>query len=224
MECIGIISTVDLYYLLAKGNITQKDIKECFLEHSKGGLINFLKRPFIKTRSSEHKPLGKLIEEKIKSNPEALLISDDLSSVTYNISNCCSPIPGDDVIGFIDPEDGIVIHRINCPEAIQLSSKFGDRIVKTKWRSREAITFLAGLRISGIDRKGLVLDIMRVFSEKHNISIKSFNIHSSGEIWEAILMIYVQDIDKLKLVINDLKTLKDIKAISRIDRMSENHN
>jgi len=147
-----------------------------------------------------------------------------LSSVTYNISNCCSPIPGDDVIGFIDPEDGIVIHRINCPEAIQLSSKFGDRIVKTKWRSREAITFLAGLRISGIDRKGLVLDIMRVFSEKHNISIKSFNIHSSGEIWEAILMIYVQDIDKLKLVINDLKTLKDIKAISRIDRMSENHN
>ena len=224
MECIGIISTIDLYYLLAKGNITQKDIKECFLEHSKGGLINFLKRPFIKTRSSEHKPLGKLIEEKIKSNPEALLISDDLSSVTYNISNCCSPIPGDDVIGFIDPEDGIVIHRINCPEAIQLSSKFGDRIVKTKWRSREAITFLAGLRISGIDRKGLVLDIMRVFSEKHNISIKSFNIHSSGEIWEAILMIYVQDIDKLKLVINDLKTLKDIKAISRIDRMSENHN
>ncbi|NLN96754.1 MAG: bifunctional (p)ppGpp synthetase/guanosine-3',5'-bis(diphosphate) 3'-pyrophosphohydrolase [Bacteroidales bacterium] len=224
MACIGINSTVDLYYLLAIGNITQKDIKECFIEHSKGGLINFLKRPFIKTRSSEHRLLGKLIEEKIKSNPEALLISDDLSSVNYNISNCCSPIPGDDIIGFIDPGGGIIIHRINCPEAIQLSSKFGDRIVKTKWRSREAITFLAGLRISGIDRKGLILDIMKVFSEKHNISIKSFNIHSSGEIWEAVLMIYVQDIDKLKLVINDLKTLKDIKTIFRIDRMSENHN
>lgn len=224
MACIGINSTVDLYYLLAMGNITQKDIKECFIEHSKGGLINFLKRPFIKTRSSEHRLLGKLIEEKIKSNPEALLISDDLSSVNYNISNCCSPIPGDDVIGFIDPGGGIIIHRINCPEAIELSSKFGDRIVKTKWRSREAITFLAGLRISGIDRKGLILDIMKVFSEKHNISIKSFNIHSSGEIWEAVLMIYVQDIDKLKLVINDLKTLKDIKTIFRIDRMSENHN
>ncbi|MGB4206251.1 MAG: RelA/SpoT family protein [Bacteroidales bacterium] len=224
MECIGINSTLDLYYLLAKGNITQKDIKECFIEHSKGGFINFLKRPFIKTRSSEHKSLGKLIEEKIRSNPEALLIGDDLSSVNYNISTCCSPIPGDDVIGFIDSGGRIVVHRVNCPEAIQLSSKFGDRIVKTKWKSREAITFLAGLRISGIDRKGLLLDIMRVFSEKHNISIKSFNIHSSGEIWEAILMIYVQDIDRLKLVINDLKTLEDIKMISRIDRMSENPN
>ncbi len=224
MEYVGINSTIDLFYLVARGDITQKDVRNCCVDHHKPGIFDILTRPFAKSRSVDPKPLGKLIAEKIKSTPEALLLGDDFSSVNYTISKCCNPIPGDDVVGFITPPGSISIHRTNCQEAVQMSSKFGNKIVKTKWKSSEAITFLAGLKISGIDRPGLLLDIVNVISGKHKINIKSFILDSSGEFWQTTLMVYVQDTNMLKLVSDDLKKLDAVRTVSRIDRLSESNN
>lgn len=221
MEYSNIGSTIDLYYKVAKGEITQSDVKDCCLEHKKPGLLSFISRPFAKSRSSEPKPLGSLIAEKVKSMPEALLLGKDVSTISYTISNCCNPIPGDDVIGFLGSDGKISIHRTNCNQAVQMSSKFGNRIVKSKWKSSEKISFLAGIKISGIDRPGLLLDVVNAISGKHKINIKSFILDSSGDFWQANIMLYVHDAAMLKAVSDELKNVSDVKTVTRIDRISE---
>ncbi|MBE0663142.1 MAG: bifunctional (p)ppGpp synthetase/guanosine-3',5'-bis(diphosphate) 3'-pyrophosphohydrolase [Bacteroidales bacterium] len=222
MDYSGIASNIDLYYMVAKGDITQKDVKDCCQDQQKAGWFSFVRFPFSKSKSNESKPLGKMIAEKVKSTPEALLLGGDFTSVNYTISKCCNPIPGDDVMGFITQQGSISIHRTNCQEAVQLSSKYGNRIVKTKWKSREAIAFLAGLKISGIDRAGLLLDIVNLVSDKHKVNIKSFVLDSSGDFWQASIMLYVHDTIKLRAVMDDLKKIKDVKTVTRIDRLTEN--
>jgi len=222
MEYRGLNSTIDLYYLVAKGEITLKEVKACCPDNQKQGWFSFIRMPFSKSRSETDKPLGKMIAEKVRSTPEALLLGGDFTSVDYSISKCCNPIPGDDVIGFITPKGSISIHRTNCAEAVLLSSRYGNQIVKTKWKSTEAITFLTGLKITGIDRPGLLLDIVNLIYEKYKVNIKSFILDSSGDFWQATLMLYVHDAVMLKSLAADLKKVKDIKTVSRVDRLVEN--
>ncbi len=212
---------LDLYYAVAKGEVTQREVKSCFTELSRSSLIGSILKPFSRSRAQENKSLSTMIREKVKSTPEALLLGDDISTVNYNLSPCCNPIPGDDVIGFLEPDRMITIHRTSCSEAIQLGSRFGDRIVKTKWKSTENISFLTGIRISGIDRQGLLLEIFKLTSEKHKANVKSFLLDSSGEFWQASLMLYVNDTNALNHIIRDLREIRDIKRVMRIDRMAE---
>ena len=221
MEYAGFSSLVDLYYFTAKGDISQKDVKACCQEHQKPGWFSFIRLPFSRSRSEEAKTLHKIIAEKVKSTPEALLLGGDFSTINYTISKCCNPIPGDDVMGFITSQGSISIHRTSCHEAIQLSSKYGNRIVKTKWKPTEAISFLTGLKISGIDRPGLLLEIVELISGKHKVNIKSFMLDSSGDFWQANLLLYVQDTTMLKTVSADLKKIKDIKTVTRVDRIAD---
>lgn len=222
MEFSGLSSLVDLYYLVAKGDISQKDVKNCCQDEQKTGWFDFIRLPFTKSRADESRPLNTMIAEKVKSTPEALILGGDLTSVDYTISKCCNPIPGDDVIGFMTSKGSISIHRTSCQEAIQLSSKYGNRIVKTKWKPTEAISFLTGLKISGIDRPGLLLEIIKLISEKHKVNIKSFMLDSSGDFWQANLLLYVQNTGMLKTVSAELKKIKDIKTVTRVDRIAEN--
>lgn len=222
MEYTGVASLIDLYYQVAKGDITQKDVKSCCQDQQKSGWFGFIRFPFSKSKQDDTKPLGAMIAEKVKSTPEALLLGGDFKSVSYTISKCCNPIPGDDVMGFITPQGSISIHRTNCSEAVNLSSRFGNRIVKTKWKSTETITFLSGLKIEGIDRPGLLLEIVNLISGKYKVNIKSFILDSSGDYWQATLMLYVHDTAMLKSVTDDLKKIKDVKTVTRVDRLTEN--
>jgi len=218
MEFNGVRSPVDLYYLVATGKITQNEVKACCLEHQKANWFDRL-NPFSKSKPHEPKSLRAEINEKIKSKPEAFLIGGDLETIKFNISGCCSPIQGDDVVGFINLTGNIDIHRTSCEQATQLSATYGNRIVKTKWRSSDAIAFLAGLKIVGLDRPGLLLEIVNLMYEKYKINIKSFMLDSSGQVWQANMMIYVSDTTMLQAVSNDLKKIKDIRSVSRIDRL-----
>jgi GTP pyrophosphokinase len=157
------------------------------------------------------------IKKQIVNKPETLMLGEKNENLKYIISACCNPIPGDDVIGLITPDEGINIHRTNCNEAIKLMSQYGNRIVKAKWKENESITFLTGIQIRGIDKKGIVKDISRLISEDLNLNIRSFNLQSSEGVFEGLIMIYVSDTKHLK---NLMKKLKQIEGIQKIIRMS----
>ncbi|MCQ2285099.1 MAG: RelA/SpoT family protein, partial [Bacteroidales bacterium] len=103
-----------------------------------------------------NKSLDQLIDEQLTSTPTAFLLDNDYEQIKYVIADCCNPIPGDQVVGFQVANDRIVIHQTSCPKAIEQMSKFGNRIIKTKWRKGQNIAFLSGLRITGFDRKGMI--------------------------------------------------------------------
>jgi len=218
-EYLKINSTTELFYLSYKRDIKIKDIRSCFNIEEKSFWINKF-NPFYKSKKEGNRTIKSLAEEikgQIKNKPETLMLGEKNENLNYIISSCCNPIPGDDVIGLITPKEGINIHRTNCEDAIQLMSTYGNRIVKAKWKPNELITFLTGIKISGIDKKGIVKDISRVISEDLSLNIRSFNLQSSEGIFTGEIMIYVNDTVHLKDL---MKKLKQIDGVQNILRMS----
>src|SRR5690606_14676007 len=200
-------SSQDLFYNVAKGEIDIKSLKEFALsekspEHHNG-------------QFNSH--ISGLVEKINKKDYETLLIGDDLQKIDYTLSPCCNPIPGDDVFGFITINDGIKIHRTNCPNAAKLMANYGYRIVKAKWTSQKELAFLTGLRIVGIDDVGLVNKITKVISDDFKINIRSITISSNDGIFEGSIMIFVNDTAHLESLIRNLKQIKGITGITRFD-------
>jgi guanosine-3',5'-bis(diphosphate) 3'-pyrophosphohydrolase len=157
------------------------------------------------------------VKETLKKNSDLLIMGEDSSKIKYSYASCCNPIPGDDVFGFITINEGVKIHRINCPNAVQLMSKYNYRIVKTKWSQSKEIAFLTGFKLNGIDGLGLINKMTKIISEDHNVNIRSISIESEEGIFEGTVKLYVNDIEQLETLISNLKTLDGVIDIKRIE-------
>jgi GTP pyrophosphokinase len=135
----------------------------------------------------------------------------------YKIAPCCNPIPGDEVFGFITINEGIKIHKSNCPNAVQLMSNYAYRIVKARWTSQQKIAFLAGIKVTGIDDLGLVNNITRLISAELNVNMRSISFDSNDGIFEGTIMVYVHDTKHLTKLIGKIKSIEGVINISRID-------
>jgi guanosine-3',5'-bis(diphosphate) 3'-pyrophosphohydrolase len=215
-DYLGYQSMNKMYYDLVHQEILQRDIRAFTQLSDKGNWLRFISRPF--SRSKNQKSVSPDLVEQLKKKPETLVLSDDIEDIRYVISNCCNPIPGDDVLGFINNRGKIMIHRTNCPVAIQSMSSHGNRILKAKWRTNESIGFLAGIKLKGVDKKGLVKHISEVITDKHDLSIRSFNLDTHEGITDAVVMLYIQNTETLNQVIDNLKKIPEIQKVSRIDR------
>lgn len=211
-ECNKFGSLNDLFYKAAMDEISLKDVKDCISQNEKGSWLNIITRPFGRTKPQIPTRLSEDVREKLKAR-SGVAPNEDLN---YRISDCCNPIPGDEVIGFVAGDGDIWIHRTNCSEAITLMSKYGNRIVKTNWSNREASTFLTGIRVSGFDRLGLINEITKVITENLGLNIRSFHIDSTGEVYEATIMILVHDTGEISKLISELKQVKGIESVFRL--------
>jgi GTP pyrophosphokinase len=203
-------SPMDLYYRIARGKHVLEDIAD--MEVKNGRLVlPKLKRPE-GDRSLEEVVAGIRGEKNA-----ALLIGDDLKKIDYQISTCCNPIAGDDVFGFITLDEGIKIHRVNCPNAVQLMSNFAYRIVKARWKGKDTVEFLAGIRFSGIDDVGLVNKITTIISHEHNVNMRAISFESNDGIFAGKVMAYVHDTDHLNSLMDKLKRVRGVRSVERVD-------
>lgn len=213
-------SPLDLYYDFAIDKLDLKDLKTYLSEQEKKGIFSYLRNPFAKgTKSASVKEAADdPIRQKLKEKPDTLLIGDSMEALDYTLSPCCNPIPGDDVFGFVTINEGIKIHRNNCPNAVQLMSKFAYRIVKAKWYTGKAIAFLSGIKIRGIDDMGILNNITNLISSEYNLNIRSINIDSNAGTFEGTVMLYVNDTQHLNNLIGKIKKIKGVKQVSRIGK------
>lgn len=183
------------------------------------GLIKVDKPKRVKENPNDitDKDVIQKVKETLKQNADLLIMGEDSSKINYSYASCCNPIPGDDVFGFITINDGVKIHRINCPNAVQLMSKYNYRIVNTKWSQSKEIAFLTGFKLNGIDGLGLINKMTKIISEDHNVNIRSISIESEEGIFEGIVKLYVNDIEQLETLIATLKTLDGVIDIKRIE-------
>ena len=214
-EYNGLTSSIELFYEVAQGNIGLQDLKNCCQKSEKSTWFNSL-IPFSRQKNNTEKSLTQTIGEKIRNKPEEVLLGEKVN-IEYKIAECCNPIPGDDVIGLIMPENPIMVHRANCKNAVNLMSSFGNRIVKAKWNEKDTVKFLAGVEFNGIDKIGIIYQITNIISQKHQLKIRSFHLDSSNEISQGKIMLYVQSTQKLNNLITDLKKIKEIKKVSRMN-------
>jgi guanosine-3',5'-bis(diphosphate) 3'-pyrophosphohydrolase len=206
-------STQDLFYNVAKSIIEMKDLKE--YQASEKVIEN---KPQDKIETEQVQSLLRSIKAK---DSDMLLIGEDMQKIDYKLANCCNPIPGDDVFGFVTVSDGIKIHRTNCPNAAKLMANYGYRIVKAKWTNQQELAFLTGLRITGIDEVGLINQLTTVISQDFKVNIRSITVDSDNGIFEGSIMVYVNDTDHLENLIRKLKMVKGITGVNRFDSVIE---
>ncbi|TWJ02497.1 GTP pyrophosphokinase [Mucilaginibacter frigoritolerans] len=206
-------STQDLFYNVAKGTIDMKDLKE--YQASEKVVEN---KPQDKIEAEQVQSLMRNLKSKDK---DMLLIGEDMQKIDYKLANCCNPIPGDDVFGFITVSDGIKIHRTNCPNAAKLMANYGYRIVKARWTNQQELAFLTGLRITGIDDVGLINKLTTVISNDFKVNMRSITVDSDNGIFEGSIMVYVNDTEHLDNLIKKLKTVKGVTGVNRFDSVIE---
>jgi GTP pyrophosphokinase len=201
----------ELYYRVGRGFITSSDIKR-FAEN----------KPTSALRNRPNLPVAdaKAVEQEIKlkgRSEDSLLVGEDMDVVDYKLAKCCTPIPGDDVFGFVTVSEGIKIHRTNCPNAPELLSHHGNRVVKAKWTSQHEVAFLTGLKIRGTDRVGLINDVTKIISEELKVNMSSMSIHTDNGIFEGQIMLYVNDTRHLEQLIEKLRSVEGVVKVSRFD-------
>jgi GTP pyrophosphokinase len=208
----------DLFYQIAKGTLTFEHIKQIWADNSRGSWLKRITHTFSKSKKEADSTLKDKITKRMKENPESLLIDTNLDDVEYDIPSCCNPIPGDDVMGYLNHENKISIHQTNCPKAIGLMSTYGNQIVKLKWKEKGSLSYLTGIKFAGIDEKGLASRISHVISQEHNINMKSLHIEASEGLVEGEIMLYVSGKDDLQHLIKNLKRIENLKSIFRLNR------
>ncbi len=205
-------SSLDLFYQVAQGKIDLRDLKDF---HAAERVVE--NRPQDKIEANQIEGLMNRVKAK---DSDTLLIGEDLQKIDYKLANCCNPIPGDDVFGFITINDGIKIHRTNCPNAAKLMSSYGYRIVKARWTSQKELAFLTGLRIRGIDDVGLINKLTTVISNDFKVNMRSITVDSDDGIFEGSIMVYVNDTQHLDNLIKKLKQVKGVTSVTRFDSQS----
>lgn len=201
----------ELFYRVAMGNINLKHLKDFRQEHGK--IIH-------KSGPGKKKEAPQSLEQMVtaaRGKSDMLVIGENLQKIDYKLSPCCTPIPGDDVFGFITINEGIKIHRVNCPNAIQLLSNYAYRVVKAKWTSQELISFLSGIKITGIDEVGLVNNITKIISNELNVNMRSISFDSHDGTFEGTVMVFVHDTNHLTELMKKLKKVNGVLTVTRVD-------
>jgi len=209
-EYFKVPANFELYYRIGRGLISAPDIKK-FVEN----------KPVHQSRSKSAPQTEKALEQEMNQikgrYSDILLIGEDMDVVDYKLAKCCTPIPGDDVFGFVSVNEGIKIHRTNCKNAPELLSHHGNRVVKAKWTSQHEVAFLTGLKILGTDRVGLINDVTKIISEELKVNMSSMSIHTDYGIFEGEIMLYVNDTRHLEQLIEKLRGVEGVEKVSRFD-------
>lgn len=201
------------WHAIITKKITKAKISKILDVNQANELADFQKKI---SEESSNKSVDQLIDEQLNVTPNAFLLDDDYKQIRYVLAPCCSPLPGDKVVGFPDGSDKIIVHQTSCPNAIENMSKFGNRIIKTKWRKGQDIAFLSGIRITGFDRKGMIKEIIDVVTSQLDLNIRSLNIETKHNVFTGTLMLYIQNVQALIDLIDKLKEIDQIEKVERI--------
>ncbi len=202
----GYNSATSLYQDIAKGKASLKKLKGFTVDHKQivfAGVGGDQGKDESKSAGSQKIP------------KDTLIIGDDEKDVPYKLAQCCNPIPGDDVFGFVTINDGIKIHRVNCPNAVQLRSNYAYRIIKAQWQSQKEREFAANVYFKGIDDVGLVQKITHTISTDLNVNMKAISFESNDGVFDGRVTVLVYDTDHLNNLINRLKKVEGVLTVER---------
>jgi GTP pyrophosphokinase len=212
-EYFKVSSQLELLFKIGKGIITPNDLRKFF---------EYKPTAPLKNHPNVDVPDVKTIEQEIKTKrqEDTLLIGEDMDVVEYKLAKCCTPIPGDEVFGFVTVSEGIKIHRTTCPNAAELLANHGNRVIKAKWTSQHEVSFLVGIKVVGTDRVGLINDVSRVISEELKVNMSSISFKTDHGIFNGEIMLYVNDTRHLEMLIQKLEKVEGVVQINRFDSRS----
>lgn len=203
-------TVTELYFRIAKGKIDLTKLREI---ENVNGMLQLEKK-----ESAVPKDKHELdVYPKINKKEDTIIIGEDFKNIQYKLAKCCSPIPGDAVFGFITINEGIKIHRNNCPNAEHLMSKMAYRCIKARWKSQELTAHIASLRLVGIDNVGIVNKITAIISNQLNVNMKSISFEANDGLFEGRIQVMVYDREHLEQLIRNFEMIEGVKRVERWD-------
>lgn len=205
-------TSLDLFYRAGIGTIENQQLKD-FATQKSNTLVNFFKKTIKRSPSTQPEQIHK---NEISKKFDMLVFGAEQDKLDYKLSSCCNPIPGDDVFGFITINEGIKVHKKDCPNAISLQSNYAYRIIQAKWIDSSQEEFKAILKITGMDILGLTNELTKVISSQMNVNIQSISLSSEAGIFNGQVTVVVQNNTILKKLIDNIKTVDGIDKVTRV--------
>lgn len=197
---------------LILGDADKNELKDKFTTNSWKKYLTF---SFGGNKEVKERPEEKEEEERIDTKKTLKLTENNIQK--YIIAQCCKPIPGDDILGYIDENNHIVIHKRQCLIATKLKSSYGNRIIAAEWDTHKSLPFLVSLQIEGIDDIGLLNEITQVISQRLNVNIHKLIMESNDGIFHGKFQLYVHDVDDVKTICRKLRKIGNVKSVNRIE-------
>jgi GTP pyrophosphokinase len=204
-------SPLDLCVAIANGAVTLNNLKE--FKMKAGSMVLETEAKVNIKELKEQIDLSKALPDK---GFELILFGESSNRIKYKLASCCTPIPGDDVFGFVTSSEGLKIHRTNCPNAASLLANYGHRVIKAKWAGSKQLSFLTAVRIIGLDDVGVVNKITTVISGELKVNMRSMNIESKDGVFEGTFTVFVQSKDQLEQLCRRLGELPGINKVIRL--------
>jgi len=211
MKFFKINASNDLFYNVGIGKIDNKQIKR-FVSDYNSSFIGFIRRRI----GSNNKKVDKINEIEHSIKFDKLIFGKDQESLKYSMANCCEPIPGDPVFGFVSVNDGIKVHKKDCPNSISLRSNYAYRVISAKWIDSQSHEFNTKISLTGIDDIGIISQIAATISGLMNVNMNKLSFESNDGFFTGTISLEVKN----KVILN--KLLKSLKKIEGIDKVSRN--
>ena len=206
-------TSFDLFFRFGNGAIDNTQLK-AFVAQRNSAFISFFKNRLRRNPSKEN-----IDKEEVTHKFDGLVFGKDEEKFDYKISKCCNPIPGDHVFGFVTINDGVKVHKKNCPNAISLQSNYAYRIMPAKWIDSTKQDFKAILHISGVDNQGIVNNITKIISNNVSVFIHSINISGNDGVFDGKLSLSVQNISQLTKLMKSIKKVDGVKKVERVNTL-----
>nr|WP_314784785.1 bifunctional (p)ppGpp synthetase/guanosine-3',5'-bis(diphosphate) 3'-pyrophosphohydrolase [uncultured Capnocytophaga sp.] len=200
-------TSLDIYYQAGTGEISNQMLKD-FVSHRTSFFGLF-----------KNKAVKKSTDEPIYSpnvHYDSIVFGKEEESLDYTFSKCCNPIPGDPIFGFVTINEGVKVHKKTCPNAISMQSNYAYRIIQAKWVKSDERDFKVSLKISGIDRDGLISDISKVILDSKFVKLTNINIDTEGNVFSGKVSISINNNATLKKLMQDIKNIKGVDKVNRL--------
>ena len=200
-------TSLDIYYQAGTGEITNQMLKE-FASH-RTSFFGLFKSKVVKKAAEEP-----TYTEGV--HYDSIVFGKEEESLDYTFSKCCNPIPGDPIFGFVTINEGVKVHKKTCPNAISMQSNYAYRVIPAKWVKSDERDFKVSLRISGIDRDGLISDISKVILDSKFVKLTNINIDTEGNVFNGKVSISINNNATLKKLMLDIKNVKGVDKVTRL--------
>jgi GTP pyrophosphokinase len=205
----------DLFYAIANNDVELPDKPEKLLklkkQQSENVILRYVKQAFNGSGKKNEKVINKHISQK-----ETYLLKEEGFHKNFTIAPCCSPIPGDNVLGYLTEDNEVIVHKVTCPEVLKLKASYGNRILSAEWGNYSQYSFLSTLIINGIDRVGMLREISTEISTD-SVNIKSLTMESNDGVFEGRISLYVHNVDDIQKICTKIMKIDGVKSVNRVN-------
>lgn len=221
MQSYDIPNKDELYSGIELGTVNLDNLRKIIRKSPAKNVIKYWELKLLGSKKDKKEEEGARKGKIDPSSPFLLRENIENAGQSYEIAKCCNPIPGDEVIGYHSPKGSIVIHKPKCPAAIRIMSNEGNRILPVRWTIHKLVSFLARIKITGVDRIGLVNDLTNIISSELKVNMTNINFSVRNGIFEGTIDLYVHHTRDLNNLILKLSNVKGIDRINRVEDFSE---